>query len=83
MWFFVVDLKNARTLLGLESCQELNILKVNSVEEGELVESNELIVEHTDIFNGLGKVEGKFNIKTLPNAAPVIHATWKIPINSP
>ena len=78
--FFVVDLKNASTLLGLESCQELNILKVNSV-EGKLVESNDLIVEYKDIFNGLGKVEGKFNIKTLPNASPVIHATRKIPLS--
>ena len=79
--FFVVDLKNARALLGLESCQELNILKVNSVEEGKLVESNDLIVEYKDIFNGLGKVEGKFNIKTLPNASPVIHATRKISLS--
>ena len=79
--FFVVDLKNTRTLLGLESCQELNILKVNSVEEGKLVESNDLIVEYKDIFNGLDKVEGKFNIKTLPNASPVIHATRKIPLS--
>ena len=75
--FFVVDLKKAKTLLGLPSCRELKLFDINSIGK----DNNNLMGEYTDIFTGLGKVAGKFNIKILPNARPVIHATRKVPLS--
>ena len=57
--FFVVDLKKAKTLLGLPSCRELKLFDINSIGK----DNNNLMEEYTDIFIGLSKVAGKFKIK--------------------
>ena len=75
--FFVVDLKKAKTLLGLPSCRELKLFDINSIGK----DNNNLMEEYADIYTGLGKVAGKFNIKILPNDRPVIHALRKVPLS--
>ena len=55
--FFVVDLKKAKTLLGLPLCRELKLFDINYIGK----DNNDLMGEYTDIFTELGKVASKFN----------------------
>ena len=76
--FYVVKLKNARTLIGLQSSRDLGVIEVKCADN---VNLNDLMKEYEDIFKGLGKVEGQFKIKVDPNATPAIHAPRKIPLS--
>ena len=54
--FFVVPFSNGQTLLGLKSCQKLDILRLNAIE----IEKASILEQYNDVFTGLGKVEGHF-----------------------
>ena len=83
--FTVVDLRSM-PILGLESSMRMSILKINcdtykSNVSSLLVDNKAEILDlYTGVFNGLGKLSGKYKIRLKEAAVPVIHASRRIPV---
>lgn len=72
---FLVVPDERKTVIGGESCLKLQLLaKVNSVES---VKFN--MQQYSDVFQGLGCLEGEHKIDINPNVYPVAHAPRKVP----
>ena len=75
---FYVLRDNVRPLLGLESCLDLELITLNNKVEqiglsvNEVQEKFTLLDEFQDVFKGLGRVEGEYNIKLKANSHPTI-----------
>ena len=70
--FVIVDM-NATTLLGLQACRKLKLIKeVNSVNA-----SGDFFTDFSDVFTGLGCISGKHTIRTDPSVKPVVHHARK------
>ncbi|XP_028416269.1 uncharacterized protein K02A2.6-like [Dendronephthya gigantea] len=80
--FFVVE-TNYRTVLSLETCKQLNLIRVmHSLVVDNLVSgcSTEQIKEnYSKVFHGLGKLEECYQMQLDPKAVPVAQAPRKIP----
>ena len=91
--FFVVD-KNVRPLLGAQTCQELNFIKV-MVSDGTCPEtvrsvndylqtspsvlSEEWILkEYSDVFEGFGCMDGLYHMEVDETVRPVVHPPKKV-----
>ena len=68
--------------LGLSTCLVLNLVKrvytVNDTSDGTRhpdlpTNSEDIIKEYDDVFQGLGCLEGEYQIKTDPLVTPVVH----------
>ena len=79
---------SAIPVIGLQTCHELNLVKrVSSVNtKGEENQSNdtnqdvnEILQKYEDVFDGIGCLEGTYQIKIDPNVSPVVHPPRKIP----
>lgn len=84
--FLVVD-DGFEPLLGLESCIKFGLIKradvnaeINSIVALPKVREDFLESNH-DIFNGLGKFPGKFNIQLREDAKPVLRYKKRIPLS--
>lgn len=72
---FHVISNNAPPVLGLPTCDHLNIVKRMCV-----IETSDIVKENNDLFEGLGCLKMEpYNIKLDKNVAPVIHAPRKVP----
>ncbi|KFM78222.1 Retrovirus-related Pol polyprotein from transposon 17.6, partial [Stegodyphus mimosarum] len=72
--FQVID-KEEPSTLGLKSCLQLGLIqKVMSVNTEDLLE------EYKDVFEGLGCLNGEYKIQLKQDVTPVIHPPRKIPI---
>ena len=79
-----------RLLLGTETCQKLNFIKVfvndkvNSVLGDETTKSfltlEAIMKEYKDVFEGLGCMYGSYHIDIKPDIKPVIHPPRKVPV---
>ena len=58
--FFIVDVNSTKPLLGLKTCQKLDIININTVETP--VNTDPILKEFSKIFTGLGHVEGEYHI---------------------
>lgn len=68
---FVVANLNCQNVLGLESCISLGLISnVNVIN----------IDKYSDLFQGLGKLPGKYSIVINKNIQPVVSPTRKIPL---
>lgn len=68
--FVVADL-NCQNVLGLESCIELGLIsQINAIN----------VDQYYDLFQGLGKLPGKYSIVVDRNVQPVVCPTRKIPL---
>lgn len=76
--FFIVNTKYTKPLLGLKTCQDLDIINIHQVNKSQA--NDPLINEYSEVFKGLGRVEGEYHINVNPNAKPVIHASRKVPL---
>ena len=69
---------NVRPLLGLESCLALKLITLNDTVEQIGLSMNEvkkkptILDEFKDVFEGLGCVEGEYNIKLKADSYPTI-----------
>lgn len=80
--FYIVDFQivnsDVTPVLGLKSCQELNLVKriyaVNNRKSSE-----EILNRFEDLFDGLGCLPGKHTIKIDKEVSPVVHAPRKVP----
>ncbi|KAL9987237.1 hypothetical protein ACROYT_G001509 [Oculina patagonica] len=78
----------ATPVIGLQTCHDLNLVKrVSSVDtqrEENLSSDNnqdvnEILKKYEDVFDGIGCLEGTYQIKIDPNVSPVVHPPRKIP----
>ena len=86
--FFIAD-EDVRPLLGAETCQELNFIKVmvNDIPYSETVNSvnvkcqpkhgvlteEQILKDYRDVFEGLGCMEGLCHLEVDQTVRPVIH----------
>ena len=93
--FFVVY-KNVRPLLGAQTCQELNFIKVmvsdgtcpetvrsvnDHLQTSPSVLSEEWILkEYSDVFEGLGCMGGLYQMEVDETVRPVLHPPRKVPV---
>ena len=89
--FFIVDL-DVRPLLGAETCQELNLIKVmvydmldpetvNSVNDKpqtNVLTKDRILKDFSDVFEGLGCMDSLYHRKVDENVKPVIHPPRKV-----
>ena len=74
--FYVVPGK-VDPILGLPSCEELNILKlVETIGEQKTAET--LMEQYSDVFEGIGRLKEKHQIHVDKNVQPVVHAPRKV-----
>ena len=64
-------------ILGLPSCEELNILKLVET-TGEQKTAETLMEQYSDVFEGIGRLKEKHHIHVDKNVQPVVHAPRKV-----
>ena len=80
----------ATPVIGLQTCHELNLVKrVSSVDTkgDENLSSgtrcsqdvDEILKKYEDVFDGIGCLEGSYQIEIDPTVSPVVHPPRKIP----
>ena len=72
---FIVVKEMANTLLGLQSCVHLGIVKQAS----EVTDRDQLIETYSDVFNGLGLLPGEHTIRLKDDVTPVVYSARKVP----
>ena len=78
--FYVVEINEAKPLIGLQTCRDLELISINNI--GELNENQpDLLTQYEDVFTGLGLVEGEYHIEVSPDAKPTIHPQRKVPLS--
>ena len=78
--FFIVKAPNAKALIGLQTCQNLELININQVNEVQ-EKKTDIIEEYEDVFVGLGLVEGEYHIDLQENAKPTIQPPRKVPLS--
>ncbi|CAC5410926.1 unnamed protein product [Mytilus coruscus] len=86
--FVVVKDSTLTPLLGSKAVQAMNLVTVNyenikAVRQGALTKplSKEIVMkEYADIFEGTGKLEGKYHLELDNTANPVVHPPRKVPV---
>lgn len=78
--FYVVEINEAKPLIGLQTCRDLELISINNI--GEVQENQlDLLAEYDDVFTGLGLVEGEYHIELSTDAKPTIHPPRKVPLS--
>ena len=76
--FFLVAVESP-PILGLSACQKLNFVRrVETLAQSPLTKS-EIIKEFSDVFSGLGRMEGEYHIELDDKVEPVIHPSRRVP----
>ena len=91
--FFIID-KDFRPLLGAETCQELNLIKVmaSDISESETVNSindkfqtahfvqarDQIFKEYSDVFEGLECMDGPYHMELDEAVKSVVHPPRKV-----
>lgn len=79
--FFVVEAEGQHALLGLRTCQELNLIKfVRVVDRANVNAENYILDEFNGLLKDLEELEGEHHIKANPDVKPVIHPPRKVPL---
>jgi RNase H-like domain found in reverse transcriptase/Reverse transcriptase (RNA-dependent DNA polymerase)/Integrase zinc binding domain/Retroviral aspartyl protease len=76
--FVIIDTGEA-TLLGLDACEKLGLIKVTDAVES--TPASPLIEEYADVFTGIGAMPGEYSISVDPTVRPVIQPSRKVPLN--
>ena len=87
--FFVVQ-ENVKPLLGAESCQKLEFIKVmvndkqtvNTVNKQPTnpLTKEQILEDYSDVFEGLGCMDGLYHIDVDKTVKPVVHPPRKVPV---
>ena len=76
--YFVIAVESP-PILGLSACQKLNLVRrVETLAQYPLTKS-EIIKEFSDVFSGLGRMEGGYHIELDDKVEPVIHPPRRVP----
>ena len=77
--FYIVDSSSA-TLIGLPTCQTLDVLRrIDVVHHSSTAEN--IIHEYADVFSGIGCYPGEHHIVLDTSVKPVIHAPRRVPLS--
>lgn len=76
--FYVVDTQ-APPILGLRACLEMDLIKLVLSVQTDTRQSDDLLSEFADVFEGIGEFPGECKIHIDPNAVPVVYPPRKIP----
>ena len=81
--FYIVDTK-APPILGMRASLDLSLIKLILAVTGEDKEpdtdSQSLLKEYADVFQGIGEFPGECNLHVDPSATPVVHPPRRVPI---
>jgi len=78
---FYITRHSSIPILGKEACERMQLLKrVDTVLTTHPTSKEELIAQHSAVFEGLGQFPGEHHIHVDPKAVPVIHGCRKIPL---
>lgn len=79
--FHIVDTMMA-PLIGLKSCITLKLIKINYLNtlKSEEKSLDEILINYSDVFKGIGKIKMKHKIRLRSDAIPKIHPPRKVPI---
>ncbi|KAK3103001.1 hypothetical protein FSP39_015684 [Pinctada imbricata] len=75
--FYVVP-GNVDPILGLPSCEELNILKLVDLVCTDQ-QTDRILRKYADVFEGVGRMKGTHHIHVDRNVPPVVHPSRKVP----
>ena len=85
--FFIIK-QDAGSILSHQACKALGLVEfpfeekeVNSVATETLKALPDKFKEFNDVFQGIGKVEGKVSIETRPDVKPVVHPPRNVPLS--
>lgn len=73
--FYIVNM-NCNNIIGLELASNMNLIKaVNTIGCGNILE------KYSDMFDGLGQLEGKCQLQFKENSQPVIDPPRRVPFS--
>ena len=78
--FFVVAIDKAQSLIGLQTCQDLELISINNNVRAVIAKETEILNEYQDVIAGLSLVDGEFHMELRDAAKPTIHPRRKIPL---
>ncbi|XP_020892402.1 uncharacterized protein K02A2.6 [Exaiptasia diaphana] len=70
--FYIVEIDNAKPLIGLQTSRDLNLISINKVCEIQHTKTS-LLDQYQDVFKGVGLVSGEYHIELKSDAKPTIH----------
>lgn len=76
--FYVVDTQ-APPILGLRACLEMDLIKLVLSVQTDTRQSDDLLSEFADVFEGIGEFPGECKIHIDSAAVPVVYPPRKIP----
>jgi hypothetical protein len=78
--FYVVN-SSVQTLLGLPSCQQLDVVRRVDAVDNSLSSKSSIIDEFADVFTGIGCMPRPHHIVIDPSVQPVVHPPRRVPIS--
>jgi hypothetical protein len=86
--FVVIKDETLTPLLGNKAVQAMSLLTINyenikAVREGapsEPLSKEKVMKEFADVFEGTGKLQGKYHLELDENATPIVHPPRKVPV---
>lgn len=80
--FIIAASSQAQTILGLKSCEDMNLIQRMCMVDKEQDDLSNLIEEFSDTFGELGCVNYKYHMKIDESIAPTVASARRIPISS-
>lgn len=73
----IVDTSSS-PIIGLQTCVKLNLIKlVLATNASTPLTKQEVLSKYSDVFTGVGKLPGEFEIHLRDNVTPVVHPLAK------
>lgn len=76
--FIVVTLKQI-PLISMTTCEQLKLIKICATVEPE-PEAETIINKYSDVFVGIGELDGDISLEIDPNVKPVIQVARRVPV---
>ena len=79
--FHIVDTPTtSQPVLGLKACLQLELIKmILSIDSTTPMTRDSVIREYSQLFTGLGELEGEVTLHLKPDATPVVHPARRVP----
>ena len=80
--FYIVD-TNSSPILGLQTCLKLNLIKLvlsNTCSLNTSLTKEQILGKYSDVFTGIGKLPGEFEIHLHDKVTPVVHPPRRVPV---
>ncbi|XP_063381956.1 uncharacterized protein LOC134668401 [Cydia fagiglandana] len=77
---FIIADTDSPPILGRDSCQELNVVKLILSVDSHKDFKTKFLEEYADVFEGIGCMPGEYRIALDDSVRPVVHAPRKLPV---